>query len=393
MANNKIQHYRTTVPGRKPDASKMLEGQLALNITDRQVYTKLGTGIVNIGFGAGATIDGNNTWNGTVKATRLETETLKTTANVSLDSVVVEKTATIKSNTGIDGALRVDGAVTFNNKVTGKNAQFGETALGTTTVTNLTSTGSIKTAWLTTTEPAAFGKGITVNGDINAGTIRAAGWFVTDNNRMQIRNDSTKMLQFTNKDDNKEHASIISVNDSWAGGWRLVLRPNGDSNADTWVQPDGLLSAHHILNRSAWITVGNEQGTYSRLHADGNVWGDRWANGQDAYLTTWLGANGVSDKRYKESIKPTKRVALTDIKKMKFYDFKWKESMMSHKNSDGVKSGWLSQDLEEIDPSFVAHHFNDEFVNPDQSALLPLAFKAIQELTAKVESLEKQLKK
>ncbi|WP_440490644.1 tail fiber domain-containing protein [Serratia nevei] len=133
------------------------------------------------------------------------------------------------------------------------------------------------------------------------------------------------------------------------------------------------------------------------FYADGNVSGSKWANqggGQwNNYLSNWLGANGVSDQRYKENIKPTTRVALDTVDKIQFVDFDWSENMRGQKNTDSVTGGWISQELEKIDPSLVNHLFDGEFVNPDISTVLPLAFKAIQELSEKNKALEERLQK
>ncbi|HAW2200211.1 TPA: hypothetical protein JLO99_002736 [Escherichia coli] len=72
MANNKVKHYRTTVAGRKPDATKMQEGEIAINMTDKRLYTKMGTSIVNIGNGADATVEGGQTFTGKVTANSIE---------------------------------------------------------------------------------------------------------------------------------------------------------------------------------------------------------------------------------------------------------------------------------------------------------------------------------
>jgi hypothetical protein len=162
-------------------------------------------------------------------------------------------------------------------------------------------------------------------------------------------------------------------------------------NKDGWYEfrNDGLFA---VGGTNPMVNVGP-----ATVYSDGNIGGTRWSNQAGGtwnnYLSNWLGANGVSDVRYKENIVPTTRVALDTVKKMKFVDFDWKEEMRPQKYTDSVSGGWLSQDLEKLDPSLVNHLFDGEFVNPDISTVLPLAFKAIQELSEKNAKLEERLSK
>lgn len=56
MANNKVKHYRTDVAGRKPEAKNMLDGEIAINLADRKIFTKFGDAVINIGNGADAVV-------------------------------------------------------------------------------------------------------------------------------------------------------------------------------------------------------------------------------------------------------------------------------------------------------------------------------------------------
>lgn len=78
MANNKVRHYRTKEAGKVPLASKLLEGEIAINLADAKIYTNVDGKIVTIGHGADATIDGNNTWTGTVKANKVVSDSAPT---------------------------------------------------------------------------------------------------------------------------------------------------------------------------------------------------------------------------------------------------------------------------------------------------------------------------
>ncbi|EHS1736059.1 tail fiber domain-containing protein [Escherichia coli] len=125
MANNKVKHYRTDVAGRKPDASKMLEGEIAINMTDKSIFTKRGTEIVNIGNGADSIVEGGQTFIGDVQANKLKSDTDISLKNAEKSSIVFEdehgKTKVeLKSEkqTDAEGSLKV---IVAN----GKNASTG----------------------------------------------------------------------------------------------------------------------------------------------------------------------------------------------------------------------------------------------------------------------------
>ncbi|WP_210231866.1 tail fiber protein [Enterobacter hormaechei] len=108
MANNKVKHYRTKVAGRKPDPAKLEEGEIAINLTDKKVFTKVGTSIVNIANGADAIVEGGQTFTGkvTAKETNTENATLKSSDESAIrffDEFDKEK-ATIKAPKQTDGS-------------------------------------------------------------------------------------------------------------------------------------------------------------------------------------------------------------------------------------------------------------------------------------------------
>ncbi|MER1618810.1 tail fiber protein [Enterobacter hormaechei] len=108
MANNKVKHYRTKVAGRKPDPAKLEEGEIAINLTDKKVFTKVGTSIVNIANGADAIVEGGQTFTGkvTAKETNTENATLKSSDESAIrfvDEFDKEK-ATIKVPKQTDGS-------------------------------------------------------------------------------------------------------------------------------------------------------------------------------------------------------------------------------------------------------------------------------------------------
>lgn len=62
-----IQFKRSKVAGVKPTATQLAEGELAINLKDKLIFTKDDVGnIIDIGFAKGGTVDGNVTINGTL---------------------------------------------------------------------------------------------------------------------------------------------------------------------------------------------------------------------------------------------------------------------------------------------------------------------------------------
>lgn len=126
MANIKpqLQLFRSTVAGRQPTAAQIKEGQLAVNLTDKKLYTKVGTEIISVGHGSGATIAGNNTWTGTVKANRVENASQITSGTIVANRVEAGtqvitgnasfNTFTASGGAGIKGKLTVDGDIQVN---------------------------------------------------------------------------------------------------------------------------------------------------------------------------------------------------------------------------------------------------------------------------------------
>lgn len=122
-----MQLFRTTVAGRQPTTAQIKEGQLAVNLTDKKLYTKIGTEIISVGHGSGATISGDNTWTGTVKASRVETVTQVITGNASFNTFTASGGAGVKGKLTVDGDVQVNGAAVNakNIKVNGTLESVG----------------------------------------------------------------------------------------------------------------------------------------------------------------------------------------------------------------------------------------------------------------------------
>ncbi|CAM7335788.1 tail fiber domain-containing protein [Citrobacter portucalensis] len=128
MANNKVKHYRTDVAGRKPEAKNMLDGEIAINLADRKIFTKLGDSVINIGNGADAVVEGGQTFTGKIKASYIESDSNLTLKNLDKSDIVFadehgKAKARISSpaQTDAKGELRI---TVEKGKATGERSDF-----------------------------------------------------------------------------------------------------------------------------------------------------------------------------------------------------------------------------------------------------------------------------
>lgn len=155
-------------------------------------------------------------------------------------------------------------------------------------------------------------------------------------------------------------------------------------------QPVASVSADDSQVAYLYSGTGSKHGdaaTYRRL-------GIRAKWGGSGFSTDYLyTASQVSDIRLKENIENSETDALETINQMKVRQFDWKERMGGwHQNI-----GFVADELEEIDPNLALGGGYDENGEMDikqinSPYLLNYAIKAIQELSAKVESQDKRIK-
>ena len=101
-----------------------------------------------------------------------------------------------------------------------------------------------------------------------------------------------------------------------------------------------------------------------------------------------------SDKTAKANIVPVSG-ALQTILSLKPVTYRWVDNAMNnrtvHATANAKEIGFIAQDLEKVIPDVVAiGEDGNRFVN--YQAIIPMLTSAIQELTARVEALENQLK-
>jgi hypothetical protein len=100
-----------------------------------------------------------------------------------------------------------------------------------------------------------------------------------------------------------------------------------------------------------------------------------WSNGTTA---------GRSDERLKKNITAANS-QLADVMAMEVVNYEWNESI------GGTKEiGWVAQQVQQIKPNLVQEDENG-FLHLKREPMVAILWKAVQELTAKVEALEAQL--
>ena len=183
--------------------------------------------------------------------------------------------------------------------------------------------------------------------------------------------------------------------------WQIGhFRDGGDNNGSFVIAQSGdgpltdTLRFHFDTTGMRIRGVTGSDGTYDRL---GGVSGSHWGG----TLSGWVSRNfaPISDATKKRNVKPASESALTDIAKIDFVSYNWREEDPLVKDFKPVRIGVTAQQLEEIDPAYsrnietygVGGVVQTSVKVIDTGNLLALALKAISELAAKVEELEAKL--
>ena len=107
-----------------------------------------------------------------------------------------------------------------------------------------------------------------------------------------------------------------------------------------------------------------------------------------AYSLWALVDKHFSDKRLKENIVDCEHNALDYIQQFQFKEYDWKKQEDRPRKAH-TKIGLIAQEVQEIDPTLV--YENGEALNLDNLRLTNIALKAIQELSQRIETLERKL--
>ena len=160
----------------------------------------------------------------------------------------------------------------------------------------------------------------------------------------------------------------------------LWMTPYGQNYKDFIVNAtDGVLYSGEYLIRSTNVykaSIINSGTNYLELLLDSPV------GGTSTYgVSIW-----ASDKRLKKNIKDSNINALDLVNKIRHISFKMKES------PNTIPNGYLADQLQDLDNNLVFEVGEEKIKQPNESYLIPLLSKAIQELSKKLEIQEQQIK-
>ena len=127
-----------------------------------------------------------------------------------------------------------------------------------------------------------------------------------------------------------------------------------------------------------------------------NVSLDFGGSGNDIYYSyngtaysLWSVVNQhFSDRRLKENIVDCNHKALDYIQQFQFKEYDWKKQEDRPQQAH-TKIGLIAQEVQEIDPTLV--YENGDTLNLDNLRLTTIALKAIQELSQRIETLERKI--
>ena len=110
--------------------------------------------------------------------------------------------------------------------------------------------------------------------------------------------------------------------------------------------------------------------------------------GGQAYGLWAIIKQNFSDKRLKENIVDCKHKALDYIQQFQFKEYDWKKQEDRPRQAH-TKIGLIAQEVQAVDPTLV--YENGDTLNLDNLRLTTIALKAIQELTQRIETLERKI--
>ena len=110
--------------------------------------------------------------------------------------------------------------------------------------------------------------------------------------------------------------------------------------------------------------------------------------GGQAYGLWAIIKQNFSDKRLKENIVDCKHKALDYIQQFQFKEYDWKKQEDRPRQAH-TKIGLIAQEVQAVDPTLV--YENGDTLNLDNLRLTTIALKAIQELSQRIETLERKI--
>jgi hypothetical protein len=359
--------------------------------------------------------------------------------SVAADSIALDLTNSVTVGSGLD----IGGATTLNLDLTevgfggGANRVVTDDGDGTvSTEANLTFNGSV----LDITGGISASQAITAAGNISGSTLCIGPNSVPlnraqilhagadgDNGLMIVRNDTTVYtnnllggIGFDSRDGNVPSsilqasafiAGYASQNHSTTdkGGYLAIGVSPKDQYDDTtstkyvhFYKAEEELTIDSVLDKTAYSYMCRFNSTDSSENNVKVIAVQK--NGADALLIysdgDVLNANNsygsLSDVRFKTNIVDLKDDSLDKILQLRPVSFNWNEE--SGNDRDRYMVGYIAQEVEKVLPNIVDTHDNsgNNGLKDEKSInhphLIPYLVKSIQQLSAKIDKLEKQLK-
>ena len=170
-----------------------------------------------------------------------------------------------------------------------------------------------------------------------------------------------------------------------------------ETSDDFLLTVEGYIKAKGIgwLKTGKGSVNGKTTGTIGLWNSD-NVSLSFGGSGNDIYYSyngtaysLWSVVNQhFSDRRLKENVVDCEHKALDYIQQFQFKEYDWKKQKDRVQQAH-TKIGLIAQEVQEIDPTLV--YENGDTLNLDNLRLTTIALKAIQELSQRIETLERKL--
>jgi hypothetical protein len=308
---------------------------------------------------------------------------------------------TASGGLGVTGAVTTSGAISVGSTlgVTGA-ATFGSTVgvTGALTAASVASSGAVSGTTLAASGAATLSSTLAVTGAVTASsTVTAAG--VVLGPAGSVSAPSHSFSADTNSGLYSGGADIVGI--ATGGAARLTVNAAGDivaTTGDVFVGQSstttpgygGITTVGHALRADGRLFTSAATGGFSSfgLNADGAVllFNRSGANVGSITVTTTTTAYATSsDYRLKDDIEPLTG-ALDRLKSLKPSRFRFKSEAKNAKKMDG----FLAHEVEAACPGAVLGAKDGvDMQQVDLSKLMPLTIAAIQELVARVETLER----
>lgn len=179
--------------------------------------------------------------------------------------------------------------------------------------------------------------------------------------------------------------SDLTTSGTWLDSDDFLITVNGYINAKGigWLK-----TGQGSVNGKTTGTIGFWDSDNVSLSFGGSNNDIYYSYNGTAYSLWALVDKHFSDRRLKENIVECKHKALDYIQKFQFKEYDWKKQE-DRPRKVHTKIGLIAQEVQAVDPTLV--YENGDTLNLDNLRLTNIALKAIQELSQRIETLERKL--